>query len=165
MQPADKKFSARVFVLALFALGLVLAMLNHTYAENKGNKKLEWYSMSSGAQVSSGTSYLSATSAGLTASANTQSDSVSFYPGFWHDFGPIFLCGDSNSDGQVNVSDAVFIINYVFVAGSPAPDPLESADTNCDQLENISDAVWIINYVFVSGYAPCDVNGDSVIDC
>jgi hypothetical protein len=31
------------------------------------------------------------------------------------------LCGDSNGDCQVNISDAVYIINYVFILGSPPP--------------------------------------------
>lgn len=33
----------------------------------------------------------------------------------------ISLCGDSNGDGQLNVGDAVYMINYVF-KGGPAPD-------------------------------------------
>lgn len=33
-----------------------------------------------------------------------------------------YVCGDANSDGTINVSDAVYIINYVFVGGDP-PDP------------------------------------------
>ncbi|NIS15969.1 MAG: hypothetical protein GWN00_24380 [Aliifodinibius sp.] len=68
---------------------------------------------------------------------------------------PFYTCGDANADGNVNVSDAVLIINYVFIEG-PAPDPLESGDVNCDENINVSDAVYIINYVFAEGPAPCD---------
>jgi hypothetical protein len=75
-----------------------------------------------------------------------------------------YICGDANSDEDVNVSDAVYIINYVFVGGD-APDPLESGDVNCDDTCNVSDAVWIINYVFVGGNEPCDTSGDSIPDC
>jgi hypothetical protein len=75
-----------------------------------------------------------------------------------------FICGDANADIVVNVSDAVRIINYVFVGGDP-PDPLDSGDANCDGIANVSDAVWIINYVFVGGNIPCDTNGDNVPDC
>jgi outer membrane protein assembly factor BamB len=75
-----------------------------------------------------------------------------------------YICGDANADEDVNVSDAVHIINYVFVGGDP-PDPLVSGDVNCDEDVNVSDAVWIINYVFVGGNIPCDTNGDSVPDC
>jgi hypothetical protein len=80
-----------------------------------------------------------------------------------------YICGDSNGDKDVNVSDAVYIINYVFVGGDP-PDPLVSGDVNCDTDVNVSDAVWIINYVFVGGNVPCDSypatpNGDGIPDC
>jgi Arylsulfotransferase (ASST)/Dockerin type I domain len=75
-----------------------------------------------------------------------------------------YICGDANSDLTVNVSDAVYIINYVFVGGN-APLSYESGDTNCDSTVNVSDAVWIINYVFVGGNAPCDTDGDTIPDC
>jgi FG-GAP repeat/Dockerin type I domain len=75
-----------------------------------------------------------------------------------------YICGDANTDLTVNVSDAVWIINYVFVGGDP-PDPLDSGDANCDGTSNVSDAVWIINYVFVGGNEPCDSDGDSIPDC
>jgi len=38
-----------------------------------------------------------------------------------------YICGDANADLSVNVSDAVYIINYVFVSGSPVPDPIKSS--------------------------------------
>jgi hypothetical protein len=77
---------------------------------------------------------------------------------------PEYTCGDANNDGTVNVSDAVAIINYVFVGGDP-PLPLEAGDVNCDETCNVSDAVWIINYVFVGGNSPCDTSGDGEPDC
>jgi len=64
-------------------------------------------------------------------------------------------CGDANGDGTVNVSDAVWIINYVFVGGM-APVPLACGDANSDCTVNISDAVMVINYVFVGGMPPGD---------
>jgi hypothetical protein len=68
---------------------------------------------------------------------------------------PPHTCGDANNDGLVNVSDAVWIINYIFLGGSP-PDPLEAGEVNCDGDINVSDAIWIINYIFIDGPAPCD---------
>ena len=73
-------------------------------------------------------------------------------------------CGDANSDETVNVTDAVWIVNYVFAGGDP-PDPMESGDCNCDGTCNVADAVWIINYIFAGGYAPCDTDGDGAPDC
>ncbi|HDS00742.1 MAG TPA: hypothetical protein ENO22_06140 [candidate division Zixibacteria bacterium] len=75
-----------------------------------------------------------------------------------------YLCGDANGDGSINVSDAVYIINYVFIGGA-APEPMASGEVNCDGNVNVSDAVWIINYVFIGGNAPCDVDGDLEPDC
>jgi len=73
--------------------------------------------------------------------------------GFWGE--PcLFNCGDANGDGQINVGDAVFLINYVFKGGS-APDPLEAGDANCDGDVNVGDAVYLIAYVFKGGPEPC----------
>jgi hypothetical protein len=67
---------------------------------------------------------------------------------------PAYICGDANGDGQANVADAVFLINYVFKSG-PAPSPMESGDANCDGAVNVGDAVYEINYIFKGGPDPC----------
>ncbi|MBD3217858.1 MAG: hypothetical protein GF310_06225 [candidate division Zixibacteria bacterium] len=64
-----------------------------------------------------------------------------------------YVCGDANGDGSVNVSDAVYIINYVFIGGD-IPFPIEAGDANGDGSCNVSDAVFIINHVFIGGPAP-----------
>ncbi len=64
------------------------------------------------------------------------------------------VCGDSNRDNLVNVSDVVFLINYLF-KGGPEPYPLASADVNLDQKVTISDVVYLINYLFKGGLEPC----------
>ena len=74
------------------------------------------------------------------------------------------LCGDASSDGLVNLSDAVFIINYVFLGGA-APSYELAADVNCDASVNVSDAVFLINYIFNNGKTPCDSDGDGQPDC
>ncbi|MEE9442678.1 MAG: C1 family peptidase [candidate division Zixibacteria bacterium] len=61
--------------------------------------------------------------------------------------------GDANSDDNVNVGDAVYIINYVFKNG-PGPDRLECGDANCDGDCNVGDAVFLINHVFKDGLSP-----------
>jgi hypothetical protein len=68
---------------------------------------------------------------------------------------PEFMTGDANGDQTVNVSDAVYVINYVFAGGDP-PEPYQAGDSNCDAIVNVSDAVWVINYVFVGGPEPGD---------
>jgi hypothetical protein len=66
----------------------------------------------------------------------------------------IIFNGDANNDGTINVSDAVWIINYVFIGGNPPIPHLLQGDANCDENINVSDAVFIINYVFIGGQPP-----------
>ncbi len=66
-----------------------------------------------------------------------------------------YRCGDADGSDVVNISDAVYLINYVF-AGGAAPAPIESGDVNLDGLITISDAVYLINHIFAGGPAPCE---------
>ena len=65
-----------------------------------------------------------------------------------------YLSGDAEGGGSIDISDAVWLIAYIF-AGGPAPVPLLSGDANCDKSVDISDAVYLIAYIFASGPAPC----------
>ncbi len=65
------------------------------------------------------------------------------------------VCGDANGDGTANISDAVFLISFIF-AGGAAPCPLQAGNCNCDDSTNISDAVYLIAYIFSGGPPPCD---------
>ena len=63
--------------------------------------------------------------------------------------------GDPNADGDFNVGDAVYLINYVFKGGAaPVPYVICSGDPNKDCQVNVGDAVYMINYVFKGGPAP-----------
>jgi uncharacterized protein (TIGR02145 family) len=77
-----------------------------------------------------------------------------------------YVCGDANSDGAVNVSDAVFIINYVFVGGA-APDPnccddcpptVTDYDGRVYQTVLIGDQCWMKENLRVVHYR----NGDEI---
>ncbi len=63
--------------------------------------------------------------------------------------------GDPDGNARIDVSDIVFIVNFIFAHG-PAPVPLIAGDINCDAKINIGDAVYLVNYVFLSGPPPCD---------
>jgi photosystem II stability/assembly factor-like uncharacterized protein len=65
-----------------------------------------------------------------------------------------YVNGDANDDGQVTVTDVIFIINYLF-KGGPSPNHLEAADANCDGKITVSDVVYLINYLFKGGPPPC----------
>ncbi len=70
------------------------------------------------------------------------------------------LCGDANNSATVNISDAVFLIAYIF-AGGTAPGPCACSgtgnaqgDASGDGKINISDAVYLIAYIFAGGPPP-----------
>ncbi len=63
-------------------------------------------------------------------------------------------CGDADGNGIATISDAVYLINFIF-AGGPAPNPLLNGDADCNSIVTISDAVYLINYIFAGGPAPC----------
>ncbi len=76
------------------------------------------------------------------------------------DYEPSFLyigighkSGDANSDGDVNVGDAVYIIQYIFKSGQ-SPEPIEAGDANCDGSVNVGDAVYLIRFCFNDGSPP-----------
>lgn len=65
----------------------------------------------------------------------------------------IFKPGDANTDGNVSVSDVVFLINYLFKQGA-APDPYWVGDANGDCNVSVSDVVYLTVYLFQSGAEP-----------
>ncbi len=66
-----------------------------------------------------------------------------------------YTVGDANTDGQVSVSDIIYLINYLF-KGGPAPRPIEAGNVNCENQVNITDVVYLINYLFKGGKPPCE---------
>ena len=65
-----------------------------------------------------------------------------------------FTCGDADASHAISISDAVYVINFIFASG-PAPQPLLSGDCDCSGTVSISDAVYLINYIFANGLPPC----------
>ncbi len=59
-----------------------------------------------------------------------------------------FIRGDFNTDADVNVFDAVGLLNYLFVEGAPQPDCTARADVNADNTVNIADPLYLLNYLF-----------------
>jgi hypothetical protein len=67
--------------------------------------------------------------------------------------GSHYLAGDADGDGLVNISDVIYLVQYVFGSGLP-PQPVESGDADCNGFVNISDAVFLVAYIFSDGAAP-----------
>lgn len=66
---------------------------------------------------------------------------------------PIFLRGDGNSDGKVDLSDAVFVLNYLFLGGT-APGCLDTADADDNESVEITDPILVLNFLFLGGPSP-----------
>jgi len=67
---------------------------------------------------------------------------------------PLFLRGDANGDGSVNVADSTFLQDYVTGASGVAPPCFDAADANDDGTINIADVTYINAYLFSGGPQP-----------
>jgi surface protein len=56
-----------------------------------------------------------------------------------------FLRGDVNGDNQVNISDAIVLINYI--SNGNGNINLDAANVNNDNQVNITDAIMLINFI------------------
>lgn len=66
----------------------------------------------------------------------------------------VIQCGDADGSDGLSISDAVYLISYIF-SGGPAPETTVHGDADCSGSINISDAVYMIAYIFSGGPAPC----------
>jgi hypothetical protein len=64
-----------------------------------------------------------------------------------------FLRGDANSDGRLDVSDVMFIVNFLYKAGR-TPASFEASDVNFDQAIDLKDATYLNNYFYKQGPPP-----------
>jgi len=70
---------------------------------------------------------------------------------------PCTACGDANSNGAVDIADAVFLISYIFSGGAAPADcsePVGMGDANGNGSVDVGDAVYLISYIFAGGGAP-----------
>jgi hypothetical protein len=63
--------------------------------------------------------------------------------------------GDVNDDGEFNVADLVFLVDWGF-RGGPTPPCFEEADVNADGSINIGDLTYIVDGWWWEGPAPVD---------
>jgi hypothetical protein len=64
------------------------------------------------------------------------------------------VCADADGSHQIDIADAVFLVNYIFASG-PAPNPPALGDTDCDGALDIADVVRLIAYIFGGAPSPC----------
>jgi hypothetical protein len=66
---------------------------------------------------------------------------------------PVFLPGDADDGGTINILDVGYITAYLYRNGPP-PDHMSAADANADCTINILDVDYLIDYLYVSGPEP-----------
>jgi hypothetical protein len=77
--------------------------------------------------------------------------------------GQHFVRGDSNASGAVDLSDAVFVLGYLF-QGAREPTCLDAADANDDGAVDVTDPVYTLLFLFLAGqpiagpYPTCDAD-------
>lgn len=67
--------------------------------------------------------------------------------------GTDFMRGDSNADGAVQLTDAVYTFNFLFLGG-PAPPCKDAADADDTEAIDITDGIYVLNHLFLGGPEP-----------
>jgi hypothetical protein len=67
----------------------------------------------------------------------------------------LFLRSDANSDGRVDCSDPIDMLNWLF-GTAPNPACIAALNTNGDEAVDIADPIYLINFLFVGGPAPAE---------
>lgn len=62
----------------------------------------------------------------------------------------LFQRGEVNNDHRVDLSDAIFILNFLFNSGNE-PSCLDATDINDDGVVDLSDAIFLLQYLFIGG--------------
>ena len=61
-----------------------------------------------------------------------------------------FKRGDANDDAATDLSDAIFVLTYLFNSG-PAPSCRDTADCNDDGFLNLADPIYLLTYLLLQG--------------
>lgn len=92
---------------------------------------------------------------GVVDSCQEASSKLLFQLNFQNGFAANYhICGDADGSFAVDISDAVYLIAYIF-SGGPLPNPVGAGDVDCSGAVDISDAVLLVGYIFSGGPAPC----------
>ena len=67
--------------------------------------------------------------------------------------GRSFVRGNSNGQSDIDISDAVFHLNYLFLGGNTPP-CLDASDVDDNGVLEITDAIRLLNFLFLGGQAP-----------
>jgi hypothetical protein len=65
-----------------------------------------------------------------------------------------YLPGDVNFDGKLDVIDIVYLVNYLYIDGTPPPHLITADMNGPDRVINVEDVVYLINYLYMHGPTP-----------
>ena len=67
--------------------------------------------------------------------------------------GAVYFRGDCSPDLTLNLTDAVLVLNYLFI-GSAEPSCLAACDSDGTGVLNITDGIYLLAYLFLGGPEP-----------
>ena len=65
---------------------------------------------------------------------------------------PAFIRGDPDGNGAVQLTDGIFILNFLFLGGD-SPSCFEAADADDNGSIQMTDGIYILNFLFLGGAA------------
>jgi len=76
---------------------------------------------------------------------------------------PVFVRGDADDNGIINLTDAIFNLNYLF-SGGAEPTCQDSADADNNGSLQLTDGVFILMFLFSGGASPPDPGVECGVD-
>ena len=67
--------------------------------------------------------------------------------------GTQFTRGDADASGAINITDGIFILNFLFLGG-PDPTCTAAGDADASGVINITDGIFVLNFLFLGGPNP-----------
>jgi hypothetical protein len=65
-----------------------------------------------------------------------------------------FIRGDANASGELDISDGIRILGYLFLGNPATLDCQGAADVDANGVINIGDAIYLLSFLFTGGNAP-----------
>ena len=66
---------------------------------------------------------------------------------------PEFIRGDPDGNGTVQLTDGIFLLNFLFLGGD-SPGCFDSADADNNGTIQMTDGIYLLNYLFLGGSPP-----------
>ena len=127
----------------------------------RAGEQINWQVISAGATDGNSTSYGVKGTVGQIVIGEGSSSSYDLRHGYWQNFaaggdccmGAIRGNVDYDVGDAIDISDLVYLVDFMFTGGPPPP-CMEEADMDASGGIDISDLVYLVDYMFTGGPAP-----------